>query len=253
MAKTAITRQVSSTLDRCALTFLQPQPINVALAIRQHAGYENSLRDLGLNVQPQRALDRYPDAVFVEDTAVVLPELAIITRPGEPTRRGETEHIAPVLSRYRPLAQITAPATLEGGDIVRLRKRLFVGLSSRSNQEGVTQLIELVKPFGYRVDAIQLNGALHLKSAVTALDDDTILANAAWVDAARFDTPNVLRVPADEPLAANVLSIDGHVIVSDAYPRTRELLYESGFQTFPVTVTELHKAEAGVTCMSLVF
>lgn len=252
MTAIAVTRQVSTRLDQCALTFLERAPIDVRLATRQHAGYEAVLRALGLTVEHQDELAEHPDAVFVEDTALVLDEVAIVTRPGEPTRRGETAHIAPVLARYRPLAIIEAPATLEGGDIVRLGKRLFVGLSSRSNQAGADQLRDIVEPFGYTVNAVQLGGALHLKSAVSALDRTTILANPEWVDTARFGASRVLAVAPDEPLAANVLAIDSVVIVSDAYPRTRELLERAGFVTREVTVTELHKAEAGVTCMSLI-
>src|SRR5688500_5562758 len=248
MPRIAITRQVSTSLEQCALTFLEREPIDVRLAARQHAGYEAALRESGVTVEHQNELPRYPDAVFVEDTALVLDEIAVITRPGEPTRRGETEHIAPILARYRPLATIESPATLEGGDIVRLGKRLFVGLSSRSNQAGANQLRAIVEPFGYTVDTVQLEGALHLKSAVSALDRVTILANPNWVDTNKFGAGRVLAIPPEEPLAANVLAINGTVIVSDAYPRTRELLEHAGFVTRAVTVTELHKAEAGVTC-----
>ncbi|MEX2285089.1 MAG: arginine deiminase family protein [Gemmatimonadota bacterium] len=253
MPRIAITRQVSTSLEQCALTFLEREPIDVGLAARQHAGYEAALRESGVTVEHQNELARYPDAVFVEDTALVLDEIAVITRPGEPTRRGETEHIAPIIARYRPLATIESPAKLEGGDIVRLGKRLFVGLSSRSSQAGADQLRVIVEPFGYTVDAIHLEGALHLKSAVSALDGDTILAHPAWVDTARFGTNRVIAVAPGEPMGGNVLAIDGTVIVSDAYPRTREQIERAGFVTKAVTVTELHKAEAGVTCMSLVF
>ncbi len=253
MSKTAITRQVSRHLDQCALTFLTREPIAVGLAAKQHAGYEAVLRELGVMVEHQRELVTYPDSVFVEDTALVLDEVAVITRPGEPSRRGETDHIAPILARYRPLADIDAPGTLEGGDIVRLGKRLFVGLSSRSNAAGAEQLRAIVKPFGYTVDTVHLEDALHLKSAVSVLNSDTILANPAWVETSKFGARRVLTVAQDEPLGGNVLAIDEMLIVSDAYPRTRELLERSGFATRAVQVTELHKAEAGVTCMSLVF
>ena len=252
MTAIAITRQVSTRLDECALTFLERAPIDVGLAARQHAGYEAALRELGLKVEHQEELTEHPDAVFVEDTALVLDEVAIVTRPGEPTRRGETAHIAPVLARYRPVAIIEEPATLEGGDIVRLGKRLFVGLSSRSNQAGADQLRDIVARFGYTVETVHLEGALHLKSAVSALDHETILVNSEWVDTDRFDAKRIVPVPKDEPLAANALAINGIVIVSDAYPRTRERLERAGFLTKAVTVTELHKAEAGVTCMSLI-
>src|SRR5688572_22145800 len=154
MPNTAITRAVSARLAECALTFLDRQPIDVRLAAHQHAGYEDALLALGLTVEAQPALDDYPDCVFVEDTALVLDDIAVITRPGEPTRRGEAEHSAFALARHRPLAFIEAPATLEGGDIVRLGRRLFVGLSSRSNPAGVDQLRAILAPHGFTVDAI---------------------------------------------------------------------------------------------------
>jgi dimethylargininase len=190
--------------------------------------------------------------VFVEDPAVVLEEIAIITRMGTESRRGESESLASALAQFRLLVRLSAPATLEGGDVVRMGKTLYVGLSRRTNAAGASRLAEIVEPFGYRVVPVQFTRCLHLKSASCALSDDTVLANRALFDASAFHC-QIVDVPAEEPGAADVLRICGTVLIPASFPRTARLLEQSGFQVQPLDVSELQKAEAGVTCMSLVF
>ena len=249
----AITRAVSANLAKCELTHFERQPIDVKLAQRQHEAYEAALLDLGFVVESQPALDDLPDSVFVEDTALVLDEIAVITRMGVRSRQSETPHTMRVLAGYRRLAFINAPGTLEGGDIVRIGKRIFVGLSSRTNKEGVSQLQAVLAPYGYTVTSIAVKGALHLKSVCSALGPETIIVNPDLVDATEFHAARVLHVPAAEPMGANVLDAGQALLVSSSFPRTKELLESSGFATHPVNVSELHKAESGVTCMSLLF
>ena len=193
-----------------------------------------------------------PDSVFVEDTAFVLDELAIITRPGAESRRRETAVVSEVLRSYRPLVAILAPATLDGGDILTIGKRIFVGVGSRSNDPGVKQLRAMVKSQGYTVDAAEFRDCLHLKTAATLVADDTLLVNPAWTDPAQFGALRTIEVHPDEPFAANALRIDDTLVYPAEHVRTIERLEQAGVRVLPVEIGELLKAEGSVTCLSLV-
>jgi len=250
---TALTRGVSPTLGDCELQELDREPIDVARAIQQHADYERCLQELGAQVISLPADARFPDGVFVEDPAVVLDEIAILTRMGAASRRGEGESIAEALTRFRPLSWIQEPGTLEGGDVMRAGKTLYVGLSRRSNPEGIRQLRDFVAPFGYVVIPVPVHGCLHLKSACCYLGDQTIIANRSWLDASAFDAFRILDVPQDEPRGANVLRVGITLILPQAFPKTQELLHKSGFAVRTIKVSELAKAEGAVTCTSILF
>ena len=249
----ALTRGVSPTLGDCELQELARQPIDITLAIEQHRAYERCLAELGARVISLPADARFPDGVFVEDPAIVLDEIAILTRLGAESRRGEGESIAAALQPFRPLRRIEAPATLEGGDVMRVGKTLFVGASRRTNQEGIRQLEELVKPLGYQVTPVAVHGCLHLKSACCYLGNDTVLANRAWIDATPLKKFRMMDVPDEEPRSANVLRVGNTLILPSAFPKTRHLLAQSGFQVRMLDVSECAKAEGGVTCTSLLF
>ena len=250
---TAITREVSASLERCELTYLERQPINLALAKEQHRAYERALRSLGVDVVRLPALDDNPDAVFVEDGAVVLDEVAVVTNIGAPSRAGELESLAEALARYRPVCRLRAPATLDGGDVLRVGRTLYVGRSRRTNEEGIVQLRRIAEPHGYDVIAVPVRGALHLKTACTYLGRDTLLANPAWVDLTPRATTRVIAVPESEPWGASVLNVAGNLLMPSSYPRTRELLASHGFEARAVDLSELQKAEGGPTCLSLIF
>ncbi len=249
----ALTRQVSPTFDDCELTFLDRQPIDIAKAIEQHRAYEACLAELGASVISLPADPRFPDGVFVEDPAMVLNEVAVITRPGAESRRGETESIAQALAPFRELRHIQAPGTLEGGDVVHVGKTLYVGLSQRTNREGISQLAALLEPFGYRVVAVEVNGCLHLKSGACWAGGDMILANRQWINATVFRDLKIIDVADDEPSAADVLPIGGKLLVPANFVHTSEILEGMGVCVRNIDVSELQKAEAGVTCMSLLF
>lgn len=248
----AITRGVSASLAHGERTHIERMPIELDRARAQHAGYVEALRAIGLAVRVLPPLDELGDSCFVEDVAIALPELVIITRPGAASRRPETAHMAEALDAQRPLQFISAPGTVDGGDVLVIGRRLLVGIGARTNQQGADQLKSVVEPFGYTVEGFRIDDALHLKSACTALDEDTILANPDWIDTTTLGVNRVIGVAGSEPFGANALSVAGSVIVSDAYPQTREILEEAGYNTTAVNVTELHKAEAGVTCMSVI-
>jgi dimethylargininase len=248
---TAIVHQVGDALLRCELTFVLRQPLDVALARRQHADYCRLLADCGLTVRSVDVCPDHADAVFVEDTAVVLAEVAIAAAIGAPSRRGEVEAMLPVLATYRPIERITAPATLDGGDVLRHQRTLFVGLSTRTNAAGAAQLARLTARFGYRVVAVPVRGCLHLKTACTAVADDLLLCNPHWVDAASFGGLRTLAVPDREPFGANVLRLGDTIAAAAGCPRTCDLLAARGLTVRTVDIGELQKAEAGMTCLSL--
>jgi dimethylargininase len=249
---TAITRKVSDAIGRCELTHLSREPIDVGLAVRQHAFYERCLAELGCRVvslPPEPAL---PDSVFVEDTAVIVPELAVMTRPGAESRRAEVPSVARVLGEYRPTTVIEAPGTLDGGDVLRLGRRVFVGLSTRTNAAGMEQVRSALARHGYSVEPVPVSGCLHLKSAVTQIAEDAILFNPAWVDAAALDGFRRIEVDPAERYAANALLIADTVVYQAAFPRTGARLERAGVRLVRLDLSELAKAEGAVTCCSLI-
>jgi dimethylargininase len=248
----ALIRSVPRSIVRCELTHLARKPIDVVRAAQQHDRYEVLLARLGCNVQCLPDEPELPDSVFVEDTAIVFDELAVIARPGAESRRAETSSVAAALGAYRRLARMQPPATLDGGDVLVVGRDVYVGLSGRTNAEGVRQLGELLAPHGYRVAGVPVRRCLHLKSAVTAVADDTILLNPDWVHATQFDAVHRIDVHADEPFAANALRVGDTLVCAATTPRTRERLEAHGFTVESVDVSELAKAEAGVTCCSLI-
>jgi len=248
----AITCRVSPAIADCELTYQDRVEIDYDLACRQHQQYCEALAGLGCQVLSLPAQADLPDSVFVEDVALVLDEVAILTRPGVNSRRPEVDLIRPVLAEYRPLRSIAAPGTVEGGDILQLGKTIYVGLSGRSSPEGIAQLAGLIAPFGYTVQGVPLTGCLHLKSAVTRAAPDTLLINPRWVDPARFEAFRLLEVDPAEPHAANVLLLEGGAIYPSSFPRTLLRLKQSGIPVTLVDVSELQKAEGAVTCCSLI-
>ena len=249
----AITRQISPRFAECELTHLDRQPIDLDLARAQHHEYEATLRALGGEVISLPAEPDLPDSVFVEDVALVFDEVAVITRPGADSRKPETESIARALKPYRTLRAIEAPGTIDGGDVLRVGRMVYVGLSSRSNRSGVEQLQKILAPYGYTVKGVEVTGCLHLKSAVTQVSDDTLLINPAWVERSIFGTMKFIEVDAGEPAAANALWINDTVLYPSSFPKTRRRLEEAGLRLKIVDATEVAKAEGAVTCCSLIF
>jgi dimethylargininase len=249
----AVTRPVSASLPQCEISFIEREPIDLALARQQHAVYEAALRSLGAQVIRLPAADDLPDATFVEDTALVLDEIAIIPIMGAASRRAETEAVARCLSDYRPVHRLESPATLDGGDVMRVERTLYVGLTARTNRHAVDQLRRLVEPRGYRVVAIAPTGCLHLKSACTYLGRGVVLANPAWVDLSGVEGVEIVTVSRDEPFAANALSVGGTLVYSSDFPQTQARLERLGFAIVTLETSELRKAESAMTCMSLIF
>jgi dimethylargininase len=249
----AIVRTPSAALQHCALTFLERQAIDVTRALEQHRAYIAALEAAGVDVIVLPAEADLPDAVFVEDTAVVLDECAVMTRPGIDSRRRETASVERVLRQVRPVTAIMDPGSLEGGDVLRIGRTLFVGRTARTNAEGTRQLAAATAPHGYDVVPVTLTGCLHLKSAVTYAGRETVVLNPAWVDVDLFARWQCVPVHVDEPGAANVLLLGDTVHVAASAPLTRRKLDALGFETAALHTSEFEKAEAALTCLSLLF
>jgi dimethylargininase len=248
---TAITRPVSSSINHCELSFHARQPIDVAKAIAQHKAYQDCLAELGVEIVSLPAEPELPDAVFVEDAAVVVDEVAVIPIMGAPSRRPEARTLIDTLSRYRPIKFLVEPATLDGGDVLRAGRFVFIGLSERTNRKACSQLSDLLGTYGYQVQAVEVRGCLHLKSACSYAGSDTMLVNRSWVDTERLRGFELIDVPDEEPAAANALLVKDVVIIPASFPKTRALLEQRGFRVRMIDLSELQKAEAGVTCSSL--
>ena len=250
---TAITRAVSPAIVHCELSFIDRKPIDLAAARQQHHAYEKLLGKLGARVISLPAEPDLPDSMFVEDPAIVLDELAVILPLGTETRRHEVPSLAEALSQFRKLEYISLPGTLEGGDVLRIGRKLFVGLTRRSNAEGIRRLAAILAPHNYEVISVSVTGCLHLKSAVTYLGRNTLLANRAWFDTEPFAGFEWIDVDPEEPHAANALAIASTTIFPASFPRTRTRIEVGGFPVTPLDISELQKAESGLTCSSLLF
>jgi len=248
----AITRQVSPRFNECEITHIDRSPINIDIARAQHEGYTQVLKDMGCELIELPAEADLPDSVFVEDTAFILPEAAVITRPGADSRRPETESIVHALQPHRELLFIKEPGTVDGGDVLVLDKDIFVGMSTRSNQAAVDQMNALLEEFGYHAQRVELHDCLHLKSAVTKVNAKTLLINRNWVDTQHFAGFDLIDVDPSEPFAANCLPVNGEILFPAAFPKTRAKLEARGYKVRTVQVDELAKAEGAVTCCSLI-
>lgn len=248
----AITRDVSPRFNECEITHIERSPIDVGIAQSQHHQYIQALKELGCAVLELPAETDLPDSVFVEDAAVVLPEVALLTRPGADSRKPETESIASALAPYRDIVRVQPPATVDGGDALVLGKNIFVGMSTRSNANAIKQMNQLLGKYGYKTHGVELRDCLHLKSAVTRVDDETLLINRNWVDVETFEGYELIDIDPSEPFAANCLPINGEIVYPTAFPKTAARLESQGYKIKLVVVDELAKAEGAVTCCSLI-
>jgi dimethylargininase len=249
----ALTREIPASLAQCELSFLEREPIDGARAVAQHHAYCETLAALGLDVVRLPADPALPDSCFVEDAAVVVDEIAVIASMGAPSRRAETPAVEYALAADRPIARIALPARLDGGDVLVVGRRVFVGRSGRTDAAGAAALAAALAPFGYQVLPVAVTGCLHLKSAVTALDTRTLLVNPEWIDAAPLAGYDLVSVDPAEPSAANALAVAGRILAHGGFPRTLARVEARGFPVIRVDVSEFLKAEAGVTCKSILY
>jgi dimethylargininase len=247
----AITRDISPRFNDCEITHIDRTPIDVDIARAQHHQYVQALAELGCDVVELPSEADLPDSVFVEDTAFILPEVAVITRPGADSRKPETESIVRALTPYIKLVHVREPATVDGGDVLVLGKNIYVGLSTRSNQDAIDQLNEMLGECGYSGTCVQMHDCLHLKTAVTRVGDKTLLINKNWVDTHHFETFQWIEVESSEPFAANCLPVGHSMLYPTSFPKTCAKLEAAGYKMKTVDVSELAKAEGAITCCSL--
>jgi dimethylargininase len=247
----AFVREVSPQLERCELSHVGRTAIDLKLARKQHAKFTTELKELGVQIEALAALPDAPDGVFVEDGAIILPEIAVLARPGVASRHPEIDSIAATVARHRRVERIVAPASLDGGDVLRIGRTLFVGISKRTNHEGASALNEIIEAHGYQVRPIEVSGCLHLKTACTFIPPHFLVVNPAWVDPKAFGDLRVMTVNEGEPFAANTLTIGGTTLVSAAFPKTERQLRDAGIMTRLIDVSEFQKAEAGLSCLAL--
>ena len=251
--KIAITRHVSPAINNCELTHIARDPIDYERACHQHKQYEDALRSLGLEVISLDSEADLPDSVFVEDVALVLDECAIMLNPGASSRRPEVASVEKVLAQYREIFRIQLPGTVDGGDILTVGQTVYIGISSRSTEEAIGQMKAILEPQKYQVRAVRVTGCLHLKSAVTQVNGDTLLINPEWVSKDDFPGMQFIEVDPSEPYAANAVLVDGTIIYPSSFPKTRARLEGAGIPILIVDADELAKAEGAVTCCSLIF
>jgi len=249
----AITRPPSESIADCQLTHIGRDPIDVPRAIEQHRAYRALLAELGAELVTLDPLDEHPDAVFIEDAVITLDEVAILCRMGAPTRRSETTAFEPIIAAYRQTHRMTAPATLEGGDVILAGRTLFVGRSTRTNDEGAGQLRAFTEPLGYRVIQIDVRGCLHLSTGASYLGDGVILANPDWIDADAFEGCRVIPVDPSDPWAANTMTVNGVIVMTEPADATKSMLESRGYTVRTVDISELMKAEGSLTCMRQLF
>ncbi len=247
----AFVRRPGASIGDCLLTHRDREGIDLDLARRQHAAYREALSRLGREVIELEEADEHPDAVFVEDPVVALDEIAVIARPATESRRREIPSLEAALGPYRELAHIAAPGTLEGGDVVRVGRRLFVGLSSRTNQAGIDQLRAHIAPLGYEVHAVPVTGCLHLKTGASHIGHGRVLVNRDWVDADAFVGCETIDVDPSEAWSANAVLLGEHVIVPAGAAKTCARLRALGLNVHEVGLSEMQKAEGSATCLSV--
>ena len=247
----ALTRRPASSLVNCEVGYVPREEIDLPSALQQHAAYCQALRQMGVEVEVLTPEEAFPDSVFIEDNAIILDELAVLTSMGTPSRQGEPALLRPVLARHRRLVTISPPATIEGGDVLRMGKKLYVGVSTRTNRAGVEALRAIAEPLGYGVTPVKTRACLHLKTACTPLDNEALLVNPAWLDSDALGSFRLVHVPPEEPFGANVLRLPGGLLIQASSPLTRDLIEARGYAATCVALGEFAKADAGPTCLSL--
>ena len=250
---TIVTHVPSPALQECELTFVEGEPINMEKAVKEHNNYCKMLEECGARIITLNNNISLPDSVFVEDPIVVFDELAVLTSMGVESRRKESSALEMFFRQYRDVKKISLPAKIEGGDVLKVGRRIYVGESARTNKLGFQALCNILKPLGYEVTSVSVTGCLHLKTGCTALDEKTMLINPGWVDETPFRDYRLIKTLPSEPFGANVLPLHNTICMNAAFPKTIELVKDLGYKVVSTDITEFVKAEAGLTCMSIPF
>jgi len=250
---TVVTHLPSPLIQECELTFIASEPIDFAKAAKQHQNYCTMIEKCGALVIILNDNLLLPDSVFIEDPIIIFDEVAVLTSMGVESRRKELSTLKNFFRQYRYVEQISLPARIEGGDVLKVGRNIFVGRSPRTNDHGILALRNIIKPFGYAVIPVNVTGCLHLKTGCTALDEKTILINPDWIDTTPFVGYTTIETLPDEPFGANILPIGETICMNTAYPKTVERVRSLGYTIEETDISEFVKAEAGLTCMSVPF
>ena len=224
------------------------------LALKQHQKYIEVLKECGLDVIVLEADENYPDSTFVEDTALLTPNCAIITNPGAPSRKGEIIEMSNALNNlFSNIEYIEAPGTLEAGDVMMVEKHFYIGISERTNRNGAYQLINILGKYGFTGSTISVGNTLHLKSGISYLEKNNLLSVANFTDITEFQKLNLIPVDDDENYAANSLWINEKILVPYGFPKTKEKIKNAGYTTIEIDISEFRKLDGGLSCLSLRF
>jgi len=250
----AITRLPADTFSQGISTANLGKPV-LKKAVKQHADYVGALQQSGLTRMVLPPAPAFPDSVFVEDTAIVTHDFAVISRPGAHSRLGEIDEMSTILRyHFSKVHQIQAPGTLDGGDVCQVEGHFFIGISERTNPGGAQQLADFLKMHAYThefVDIRGLSGILHLKSAVNYLGEETLLVDPRMAGHPSFQKYRRLVVDLDDAYSANCLRVNDIVLVPSGFPRTLDTVQKAGFQTIELNVSEYRKMDGGLSCLSL--
>lgn len=247
---TAIIRQPGKNFANGITTSSLGKP-SFELALKQHNAYCEALKSCGLEVTILEADENYPDGCFVEDTAIVTQEVAIITKPGDTDRIGEVDRIAVVLSKYKKTETINLPGTLDGGDIMRVGNHFYIGMSKRTNEEGAKQLAEILAKYGYTTSQIPVKKVLHLKTGITYLGSNNFISVEEFANV--FKESTVIKLDPDEFYSANCLNINNRLLIPKGFPKSKKQIIDLGYSIVEIEMTEFRKMDGGLTCLSLLF
>jgi dimethylargininase len=249
----AVTRKPCKNFARGLTTTVSDEPADYALMVKQHAAYLEALTAAGLEVVVLEPLPEFPDAHFVEDTAVVTRDVAVITNPGAAARRGEEDAIAPVLAEFRKVERIQAPGTVDGGDVLQVGNHFFIGLSERTNQQGAEQLGRILQSYGNTWTPVAVGAGLHFKSGVNYVGRNTLLVTNDFAHNEQLKGYDQIITESPEEYAANTLLVNEHLLMPAGFPRTRKQLEVLGLKIIELEISEVRKMDGGLTCMSIRF
>jgi len=249
----AVTRKPCKNFARGLTTAVSSEPADYGLMVKQHAAYLEALTAAGLEAIVLDALPDFPDAHFVEDTAVVTPDVAVITNPGAAARRGEEESIAPILAQFRKIERIQPPGTVDGGDVLQVGNHFFIGLSERTNKQGAEQLGRILQSHGNTWTVVAVGAGLHFKSSVNYVGRNTLLVTNAFAHNEQLRGYDQIVTESDEGYAANSLLVNEHLLMPAGFPHTRRQLEPLGFKIIELEISEVRKMDGGLTCMSIRF
>ena len=251
MFKRAIVRTPGKNITEGLTSTELGQP-DYEKALVQHGEYINALKECGLEVVVLKEDDLYPDATFVEDVALLTNGCAIITNPGAPSRRGETAQIKTVLKDYfSNIEEIQHPGTVEAGDIMMVGKHFYIGLSQRTNEAGARQVIEILEKYGMSGSVVGLEKVLHLKTGVSYLEHNNLIACGEFLSKKEFKDFNILEIVDDESYAANCIWVNDRVLIPEGFPKARKTIEDAGYRVIEVDVSEFRKIDGGLSCLSL--